>query len=122
MKKVVLASVLAIAASTLGAVPAAFSQAASGSSDQITIKDPAEFNAYQNAIGTAAPAAKAAALEDFLTKYPSTVVKNQVLTTLLLTYQQANDSANLLKTAKRVLDVDPNRACSMTRRRSRSPH
>jgi tetratricopeptide (TPR) repeat protein len=108
MKKVVLASVLAIAASTLGAVPAAFSQAASGSSDQITIKDPAEFNAYQNAIGTAAPAAKAAALEDFLTKYPSTVVKNQVLTTLLLTYQQANDSANLLKTAKRVLDVDPN--------------
>jgi hypothetical protein len=108
MKKVVLASVLAIAASTLCAVPAAFSQAASGSSDQITIKDPAEFNAYQNAVGTAAPAAKAAALEDFLTKYPNTVVKNQVLTTLLLTYQQANDTANLLKTAKRVLDVDPN--------------
>ncbi|AXC10683.1 hypothetical protein ACPOL_1335 [Acidisarcina polymorpha] len=113
MKKVVFASVLAIATGTLCAVPAAFSQAAtgstpSGSSDQITIKDPAEFNAYQNAIGTSAPAAKAAALEDFLTKYPNTVVKNQVLTTLLLTYQQANDTANLLKTAKRVLDADPN--------------
>ena len=112
MKKVVLASVLAVATSTLCAVPAAYSLAASGSpqapsSDQITIKDPAEFNAYQNAIGTSAPAAKAAALEDFLTKYPNTVVKQQVLTTLLLTYQQANDQANLLKTAKRVLDVDP---------------
>ena len=101
MKKFVLASVLAIASSTICAVPCAFAQ------DQITIKDPAEFNAYQNAVGTSAPAAKAAALEDFLTKYPNTVVKNQVLTALLLAYQQANDSANLLKTAKRVLDIDP---------------
>jgi tetratricopeptide (TPR) repeat protein len=108
MKKVVLASVLAIATSTFCAVPAAFSQAATGSQDQITIKDPAEFNSYQNAIGQSAPAAKAAALEDFLTKYPATVVKNQVLNLLLATYQQANDQANMLKTAKRVLDADPN--------------
>src|SRR5271155_5204311 len=106
MKKFALASVLAIATSTLGAVPAAYAQAAAaGCSD--TIKDPAEYNTYSNAIGQTAPAAKAAALEDFLTKYPNTVVKNQVLTTLLLTYQQANDSANMLKTAKRVLDSDP---------------
>jgi tetratricopeptide (TPR) repeat protein len=101
MKKVVLASVLALATGIFCAAPFAFAQ------DQITIKDPAEYNAYSNAIGTSAPAAKAAALEDFLTKYPNTVVKSQVLTTLLLTYQQANDQANLLKTAKRVLDVDP---------------
>ncbi len=112
MKKFVVASVLAIATSTLYAAPAVFAQAssaapASGSQDQITIKDPAEFNAYQNAIGTAAPAAKAAALEDFLTKYPQTVVKNQVLNTLLASYQAANDQANLLKTAKLILDSDP---------------
>ncbi len=106
MKKFALASVLAIATSTLGAVPAAYAQAPN-CSDQLTIKDPAEFNTYQNAIGQATPAAKAASIEDFLTKYPNTVVKSQVLTTLLLTYQQANDSANMLKTAKRVLDVDP---------------
>jgi tetratricopeptide (TPR) repeat protein len=111
MKKFALASVLAIATSTLGAVPAAYAQAASGSaqscSDQNTVKDPAEYNTYQNAAGQASPAAKAAALEDFLTKYPNTVVKNTVLTTLLLTYQQANDAPNMLKTAKRVLDSDP---------------
>jgi tetratricopeptide (TPR) repeat protein len=106
MKKFALASVLAIATSTLGAVPAAYAQAPS-CSDQLTIKDPAEFNTYQNAIGQSAAPAKAAALEDFLTKYPSTVVKSQVLTTLLLTYQQANDAPNMLKTAKRVLDADP---------------
>ena len=102
MKKVVLALVLGIATSTVCAVPVAFAQ------DQITIKDPAEYNAYSNAIGTSAPAAKAAALEDFLTKYPQTVVKLQVLNTLLTTYQQANDQPNMLKTAKRVLDADPN--------------
>jgi tetratricopeptide (TPR) repeat protein len=101
MKKFVFASVLAIASSTLCATPSVFAQ------DQITIKDPAEFNAYQNAVGQSAPAAQAAALEDFLTKYPNTVVKSQVLTSLLLAYQKANDQANLLKTAKRVLDVDP---------------
>jgi len=106
MKKFALASVLAIATSTLGTVPAAYAQAPN-CSDQLTIKDPAEFNTYQNAIGQGSPAAKAAAIEDFLTKYPNTVVKGQVLTTLLLTYQQANDSPNLLKTAKRVLDADP---------------
>src|SRR5271163_911448 len=106
MKKFALASVLAIATSTLGAVPAAYAQAPN-CSDQNTIKDPAEYNAYNNAIGQSTPAAKAAAIEDFLTKYPNTVVKGTVLTTLLLTYQQANDAPNMLKTAKRLLDADP---------------
>ncbi len=102
MKKFVLASVLAVAAGTLCVVPAAYSQ------DQITIKDPAEYNAYSNAIGISAPAAKAAAIEDFLTKYPQTVVKVDMLTQLLTAYQQANDVPNALKTAKRLLDADPN--------------
>src|SRR5271170_3256893 len=111
MKKFALASVLTIATSTLGAVSAAYAQAAGGSNancaDHDTIKDPAEYNTYSNAVGQTTPAAKAAALDDFLTRYPNTVVKNTVLTTLLLTYQQANDAPNMLKTAKRVLDVDP---------------
>jgi hypothetical protein len=106
MKKFALASVLAIATSTLSAVPAAYAQAPN-CSDQLTIKDPAEFNTYQNAIGQGTPAAKAAAIEDFLTKYPNTVVKATVLTTLLGTYQQSNDVPNMLKTAKRLLDADP---------------
>jgi hypothetical protein len=101
MKKVVLASVLALATSTFCAVPFALAQ------EQITIKDPAELNTYQNAIGTADPKAKAAALEDFLTKYPQTVLKVQVLSTLLGTYQGLNDQPNMIKTAKRLLDADP---------------
>jgi tetratricopeptide (TPR) repeat protein len=108
MKKFALASVLAIATSTLGTVPAAYAQAAAPNcTDQLTIKDPAEYNTYSNAIGQTTPAAKAAAIEDFLTKYPNTVVKGTVLTTLLTAYQQANDSPNMLKTAKRLLDADP---------------
>ncbi len=102
MKRFVLASVLAIATSTLCATPCALAQ------DQVTIKDPAEYNAYQNAVGQSAPAAKAAAIEDFLTKYPQTVVKVDMLGRLLLAYQQANDVPNALKTAKRLLDADPN--------------
>ena len=102
MKKFALASVLAIATSTLCTVPFAYAQ------DQITIKDPAEYNAYSNAVGQATPAAKAAAIEDFLTKYPQTVVKVDVLGQLLTAYQQANDVPNALKTAKRLLDADPN--------------
>jgi hypothetical protein len=106
MKKFALASVLAIATSTLAAVSAAYAQAPN-CTDQTTIKDPAEYNAYSNAVGQTTPAAKAAAIEDFLTKYPNTVVKSTVLTALLTAYQQANDSPNMLKTAKRALDADP---------------
>ncbi len=102
MKKVVLASVLALATSTLCATPFVFAQ------DQVTIKDPAEYNAYSNAVGQSTPAAKAASIEDFLTKYPQTVVKDSMLNQLLTAYQQAGDQANMLKTAKRILDGDPN--------------
>ena len=41
-------------------------------SSQITIRDPAEFNAYQNASTQNDPAAKAKALEAFDTQYPRT--------------------------------------------------
>src|SRR5262245_27614427 len=39
------------------------------------IKDPAEYNAYLNAINIKEPAAKASALEQFISQYPSSVVK-----------------------------------------------
>lgn len=112
MKKVVFGSLLALATSTLIPVPgllaraAAQDQAPQGGS--ITIKDPAEYNAYSNAVGQSAPAAKAAALEAFLQQYPNSVAKLDVLNQLLAAYQAANDTTNMLKTAKRVLDADPN--------------
>ena len=62
MKKLVLASVMALAGICLVTAPTLRAQ----DSDQITIQNPAEFNAYQTASTQTDPAAKAAALEDFL--------------------------------------------------------
>ena len=65
MKKVVFASVLAIASSALCLPPLLLAQDQGSQSSQITIKDPAEYNAYTSAIGQSTPAAKAAAIESF---------------------------------------------------------
>ena len=66
MKKLVFASVIALA--SLSLVPAHTLRAQDQKS--ISIQDPAEYNAYQMANSQSDPKAKAAALEDFLTKYP----------------------------------------------------
>src|ERR1700728_2303042 len=84
MKKFYLASVLAsmsaVAGLSLATAPALLAQAPAGAaSDQITIKDPAEFNAYQNAITQTDPKAKASASESFLQSYPQSIVKKAVL-------------------------------------------
>ncbi len=72
MKKLVFASVMALASISLVA-PTLHAQDQGGT---IKIKDPAEFNAYQMFTTQTDPKAKAAAGEDFLTKYPQSVVKN----------------------------------------------
>ena len=105
MKKLVLASAMALASVALIASPVVRAQDNSG---QITISDPAEFNAYQNAVTQTQPAAKAAALEDFLQKYPKSVVKTAVLQDLIGTYQQMNDPDKVLSAASRLLEVEPN--------------
>ncbi len=117
MKKVLLASLFATAtASALlsagvltVAAPAAFAQAAQGSSDQITIKDPAEFNAYQNAITQTSPAAKASACESFLQQYPQSVMKKTILEQLVQADAQIpNNADKTIDAAQRYLQVDPN--------------
>ncbi|HVC48250.1 MAG TPA: hypothetical protein VND90_13485 [Terracidiphilus sp.] len=102
MKKIVFASVLALAGLGLMVAPTLRAQ------DQITFKDPAEYNAYQMAITQTDPTAKAAALESFLKNYPQTVVKNAVLDMLMGTYQQLHDPDKTLSAASRLLQVDPN--------------
>ena len=108
MKKVLfaLAAVLALATANLVAAHALFAQD-SAQPGQITITDPAEYNAYESAVGQATPQAKAAALEAFLQKYPNTVVKTEVLETLMRIYQPI-DADKAVATAKRLLAVDPN--------------
>src|SRR6204780_5408888 len=112
MKKSVLASLLALATIFPGSVSMVYAQAAQ--SGQITIKDPAEYNAYTNAIGQSAPAAKAAAIEAFLQQYPNSVVKAQMLEQLVGAYQATGDSAKTYDAAKRLLQVDPNNLRALT--------
>jgi hypothetical protein len=118
MKKVALASLLAIATSTLCAAPFALAQAAAsgGDAQQITIKDPAEYNDYSNAISQSSPAAKASAIEAFLTKYPNSVVKEEMLEQLMAAYQATNNMDKTVDAATRLLQTDPNnlRALAIT--------
>ena len=105
MKKLVLAAAMAIASIALFASPAMRAQDNSG---QITIQDPAEFNAYQQATTQTDPAAKAKALESFLTAYPNTVVKKAVLDQLIDLYQATNNPDGAVGAAGRLLQLDAN--------------
>jgi hypothetical protein len=108
MKKFLVAPVLVLAVLTLAVVPAIVAQAPA--SQPITIKDPAEFNAYQNATTQTDPKAKAAAIEAFLTQYPQSVVKNAMISDLVDAYAQIQpqDPAKIIDAAQRLLQVDPN--------------
>src|SRR5580692_2815947 len=101
MKKLVLASVIALASISLFPAPTLRAQ-------DITIKDPAEYAAYQQASTQSDPKAKAAALESFIQTYPQTVLKNDILNMLLDTYQGLGDADHALSAATRLLQADPN--------------
>lgn len=100
MKKLVLASVMALASLSLVPAPTLRAQ-------DISIKDPTEYNAYNTAITQSDPKLKAAGLESFLQTYPQSVVKLLALNQLLVTYQQLGDADHALSAATRVLQVDP---------------
>jgi hypothetical protein len=104
MKKLVLASVMATASICLVTAPTLRAQGAG----TVSIQNPAEFNAYQQASTQTDPAARAAAEESFLTNYPQSVVKNSVLDDLIDTYQKAGDLNKTAGAATRLLQVDPN--------------
>ncbi|HMG01938.1 MAG TPA: hypothetical protein VK596_02340 [Edaphobacter sp.] len=118
MKKVVVASLLAVASVASGAriavaqtpapAPAANGQAAGG----IQLA-PAEYNAYTAAIGQSTPQTQAPALESFLTTYPQSQVKVDVLQRLMLAYS-AFDPAKTLDAADRLLQVDPSNIRALT--------
>lgn len=109
MKKLVLASAMAIATIALVAVPALRAQQNAGqSSGTLQIQNPEEYNAYQTASTQTTPAAKAQALEGFLQKYPNSVARNTVLDQLLVAYEQLNQPDKVLSVASRMLQVDPN--------------
>jgi hypothetical protein len=104
MKKIVFASVMALASICLVA-PMLHAQDQPGT---LSIKDPAEFNNYQMATSQSDPKAKAAALEQFLTQYPQSIAKTLVLDSLIDTYQQLQNPDQTVSAASRLLQVDPN--------------
>ena len=83
-------------------------QAAAQTAQKPQIKDPAEYNAYVNAIQQKEPAAKAQAIEAFLQTYPNSVMKEDALVTLMGAYQQAGNASKTIDTASRVLQANPN--------------
>jgi hypothetical protein len=71
------------------------------------IKDPAEYNAYVNAVKGADATAKISGLEAFITQYPNSVMKEDALAALMGAYQQSGNQQKMVDTAQRVLQVDP---------------
>jgi tetratricopeptide (TPR) repeat protein len=72
------------------------------------IKDPAEYNAYVNALQQKDQAAKISGLEAFLVIYPNSVMKEDALELLMGTYQQAGNQAKVMEVANRLLSTNPN--------------
>lgn len=118
MKKAVVASLLAFSAvvgvSSGSRVALAQSQVNLGSGSQGGVSlSPAEYAAYNGAISQTDPKAKAAALEAYLTTYPQSQVKADVLQQLMIAYSQV-DPVKTLDAADRLLQVDPNNLRALT--------
>ncbi len=103
MKKSLVAFLLAC---TLAAAVVPFAAAQTAQKPQI--KDPAEYNAYVNAVQQTAPAAKAQAIEAFVQTYPNSVMKEEALVQLMGAYQQSNNASKTIETASRILQANPN--------------
>jgi len=104
MKKVVLASLLAVA----GAVPLAslaYSQQPASGGIQMSQE---EYAAYNKANTATTAADKAAAFEAYLKQYPNSAVKEDVLNQILFADSQVGDETAILSAADRLLAIDPN--------------
>ena len=114
MKKVLVASLLAVASVaciSTGVAQAPAAAPATGAG-QVQLGEK-EYAAYNNAITQATPQTKAPALEAYLTAYPQSPVKTDVLQQLMLAYS-GFDPAKTLDAADRLLQVDPNNLRALT--------
>lgn len=121
MKKSLVLFMLLVAAVALAQQPAPPTQTQPGAAaaqppaaQQKTIKDPAEYNAYMEAIDAPDQVQKTTLLETFLQKYPDSIMKKDATELLLKTYQQLLSSdpqkytPKVMETGQRVLQIDPN--------------
>lgn len=120
MKKVLVSSFLACAVSLPGLAFTSIAQTApapagqtpaapagQGSAPQCPPMPDAEYKAYTDANSQTQPQAKAAAIESYLTAFPNSCVKSQMLQVLMATYSQF-DAAKTLATADKILQLEPN--------------
>ena len=84
--------------------------------NQKTIKDPAEYNAYITALNMTDQAQKGAAMEAFVAQYPNSVVKIDALEQAMGAYQQAGNNQKVQQLASQILQLEPNnvRALAIT--------
>ena len=110
MKKVVLASLLAMAGVATVVQPCfaqdASAPAAGQAAGQVQMSAE-EYKAYNDADTAATPAAQAAAWEAYLKAYPNSAVKKDALAKLMFAYYKASDPAKTLDAADRLLQADP---------------
>jgi tetratricopeptide (TPR) repeat protein len=109
MKKVVLASLLACAAIASG-LPSAYAQTpvALGAAAGACQMPDAEYKPYNDAMSQTTAAAKAAAIEAYLTAFPQSCAKFDTLVVLMQTYYSVPDYPKTLDAADRVLQLDAN--------------
>jgi hypothetical protein len=110
MKKVVLASLLAVA----GAVPSASLMYAQQPASGGIQMSQAEYAAYNSANTQTAAAGKAAAFEAYLKAYPNSAVKEDVLNQILFADSQIGDQGATLSAADRLLAINPNNLRALT--------
>jgi tetratricopeptide (TPR) repeat protein len=109
MKTSLVVFVLAVAAcAARGQTTPQAPAAGAASSSAPVIKDPAEYNAYMGAAQQQDPNAKISGFEAFLVQYPNSVMKQDVLETLMGIYEQTNNQAKMMDAANRVLQANPN--------------
>jgi tetratricopeptide (TPR) repeat protein len=106
MNKIVLAMLLVAAVTAVAQTPSAPAPAQPAPQKK-EIKDPAEYNAYVGAVQQTDAAAKVSGLEAFVTQYPNSVMKEDALEQLMTAYQQTGNTAKMLDTAQKVLQVNP---------------
>jgi tetratricopeptide (TPR) repeat protein len=70
------------------------------------IKDPGEYNTYILALKITDAAKKAAAMQDFVQKYPHSVVKIDALEQEMAAFQQAGNQEKIETTATQILALD----------------
>jgi hypothetical protein len=82
-------------------------QAQSASVSRMPLAPQPEMNDYTNAVGQTDPAAKEAVINAFLTKYPYSHAREDLLEQLMAVYVQESEMDKVTETAARILSIDP---------------